>query len=72
MTARIVVALVAAGAGTLAGLAIARKVVAAQAVEAPRNRTPRPSAAKRPISAREELGSEGLDAYLVTKFVSEA
>ena len=69
VTARIVVALAAAALGALAGLAIARQVAAANApqpVHPPRRRAaPRRAArraAKRPISAHEELGEGGLDA----------
>lgn len=66
IAARILIALVGAGLGALAGLYIARKVAAAQAaprfVPAPVRREPtstRP--AKRPISAHEELGADGFD-----------
>ncbi|WP_095012300.1 hypothetical protein [Tsuneonella mangrovi] len=68
-TARIVIALVACGLGVVAGIAIARKVVAAQGTShpaprrAPKSRKEAASTpAKRPISAHEELGEEGLDA----------
>ena len=66
VSARILIAIVAATLGVIAGLAIARKVAAAQghATRAPR-RAPRApaeaSSAKRPISAHEELWSEGFD-----------
>ena len=70
VTARILVALVAGGLGVFAGLAIARRVVAASLPgPAPRRfaagrgtAKPQESAAKRPISAHEELGEGGLDA----------
>lgn len=70
VTARILVALVAGGLGVFAGLAIARRVVAASLPgPAPRRfaagrgaAKPLDSAAKRPISAHEELGEGGLDA----------
>lgn len=67
VTARILIALVAAGIGVAAGLAIARQVVAAQAVERPRRRRAKISheadrPAKRPISARDEIDVEKLDA----------
>lgn len=66
VSARILIALVAATLGVSAGLFIARKVAAAQgqATRAPR-RAPRAAteapSAKRPISAHEELWSEGFD-----------
>ena len=68
VTALILIALSAASVGAIAGLSIARKVAAAQAAPAPRRRRAEPSQAdcdpeaKRPISAREELGMDGLDA----------
>lgn len=66
VSARILIALVAATLGVIAGLFIARKVAAAQGQasraprRAPRAATEAPSA-KRPISAHEELWSEGFD-----------
>lgn len=65
-TARIIIALLAAGLGVAAGLAIARRVVAAQTLDQPRQHGPATARhtdlpAKRPISAREELGFEGID-----------
>lgn len=66
VAARILIALVGAGLGALAGLYIARKVTAAQAaprfVPVPVRREPRSAEpAKRPISAHEELGADGFD-----------
>ena len=68
VTARILIALVFAALGVVAGLYIARKVVAAQGATRPAARrraqpasTRRDEAAKRPISAREELGVESFD-----------
>ncbi|RIV75846.1 hypothetical protein D2V04_16405 [Pelagerythrobacter aerophilus] len=66
VAARILIALVGAGLGALAGLYIARKVAAAQAaprfVPAPVRRQPKSvRPAKRPISAHEELGADGFD-----------
>ena len=61
VTTRITVALVAAAIGVVAGLVVASKVVAAQAAPVVASR-PRKAPAKRPISAHEELGDEGLDA----------
>jgi hypothetical protein len=68
VTARILIALVFAALGVVAGLYIARKVVAAQGTTRPAARrraqpasTRRDEAAKRPISAREELGVESFD-----------
>jgi len=69
-TARILVALVAAAIGAIAGLLIARRVAAANA-PAPATRRaaamrpasePASGGIKRPISAHEELGEGGLDA----------
>lgn len=68
VTALILIALAAAAIGAIAGLSIARKVAAAQAAPAPRRRragaeeAEAEPAAKRPISARDELGMDGLDA----------
>lgn len=70
VTARILVALAAGGLGVFAGLAIARRVIAASLRDqAPRRSAPARAAAqsehspaKRPISAHEELGEDGLDA----------
>ncbi|WP_120716741.1 hypothetical protein [Tsuneonella amylolytica] len=70
VTARILISLVAAAAGVLAGLAVARKVAAASPARPMARRaaalSPLVSAdtrpAKRPISAHEELGEGGLDA----------
>lgn len=71
VTARISIALIAALVGVVAGLGVARQVVAANT---PRTMSRRaaglspiaaaatPAAAKRPISAHEELGAGGLDA----------
>lgn len=66
VAARILIALVGAGLGALAGLYIARKVTAAQAaprfMPVPVRREPRSARpAKRPISAHEELGADGFD-----------
>lgn len=67
VTARIAIALAASALGALAGLAIARKVSAANTPEPVTRRAAalRPAApstaAKRPISAHEELGEGGLD-----------
>src|SRR5690606_15272615 len=66
VAARILIALVGAGLGALAGLYIARKVTAAQAaprfVPVPVRREPKSAEpAKRPISAHEELGADGFD-----------
>ncbi len=63
-TARIAIALAAAGIGAIAGLLIARKVVAAQ--NAPAGRSlftddAEAEPAKRPISAHEELGADSFD-----------
>jgi len=58
VTARILIALVASGLGVVMGVAIARKVVVANTPKP----APRRTAAKRPISAHEELGEGGLDA----------
>lgn len=73
-TARILIALAASGVGVVAGLYIARKVVASQANgSADTRRTARTAStytpasdlsAKRPISAHEELGSDRFDAPL--------
>lgn len=68
--ARMLIAVVAGLVGIVAGLMVARKVAAAQAPAAPmRKNSPalrhadshRDAPAKRPISAREELGSDSLD-----------
>jgi len=70
-TARIIVALVAAAIGALAGIAIARRIAAANAPKAATRRAAvldpasEPAAgepAKRPIWAHEELGEGGFDA----------
>ncbi|MGN6499153.1 MAG: hypothetical protein ACTHKM_03290, partial [Tsuneonella sp.] len=68
LTARLAIALAAGGIGALLGLWLAAKVAAAQAISAPRRRQPTPArdsdwgeSAKRPISARDELGSDSLD-----------
>lgn len=66
VTARILIALVAALLGVISGLLIARKIAAAQGqpIRAPRRAPPAASealSAKRPISAHEELWSEGFD-----------
>lgn len=60
VSARILIALVAAGLGVAAGLLIARQVAAAQGAT---HRAPQrqPQSAKRPISAHEELGAESFD-----------
>lgn len=59
VTARIVIALAAGGIGIVLGIAIARRIVAANA---PKPVLRRSATAKRPISAHEELGDRGLDA----------
>ena len=65
VTARILIALVAAGIGVLTGLLIARKVAAAQRAPQPTaESTPRAfddTRSPRPILAHEELGAEGFD-----------
>ena len=65
VTARILIALVAAGIGVLTGLLIARKVAAAQRAPQPAaESTPRAfddTRSPRPILAHEELGAEGFD-----------
>lgn len=70
VTARIAIALAAAALGALAGIAIARKVSAANTPQPVTRRAAAlrsaaqsaPMAVKRPISAHEELGAGGLDA----------
>jgi hypothetical protein len=69
MTARILIALSAAGLGVVLGIVLSRRVAAAQVGQAALRRAPRLHAAdahpdapvKWPISARDELGSEKLD-----------
>jgi hypothetical protein len=66
VTARILIALGAATVGIFAGLGIAGRVIAANATQPAPRRGPAAvpaghPAAKRPISAREELGSSSLD-----------
>ncbi|MGN6499637.1 MAG: hypothetical protein ACTHKM_05770, partial [Tsuneonella sp.] len=68
LTARLAIALAAGGIGALLGLWLAAKVAATQALSTPRRRQPAPArdsdwgeSAKRPISARDELGSDSLD-----------
>lgn len=60
-TARIMIALVAGGLGVFAGLAIARRVIAASEPRPTPRRATAMRSAKRPISAHEEFGEGGID-----------
>ena len=64
-TARALMAIAFAGGGALAGLVIARQVARAQRVEPVRRTNPvaadRTAVDRRPISAHDELGDDGLD-----------
>ena len=71
VTARILIAIAAAGIGAAGGLVLARKIAAANAPRQPKTqraaslgRKPAGEAvfAKKPISAREELGDDGIEA----------
>lgn len=58
VTARVLIALAAAGAGAVGGLLLARRIVASHAVHPQSQRAE--EASKKPISATEELGEDGL------------
>ncbi|PZO70797.1 MAG: hypothetical protein DI636_05040 [Pelagerythrobacter marensis] len=64
LTARLLFALAAALGGGAAGLVLARQLRPKSEAASPRRRSPRSEAARRPISAREELGEDRLDAPL--------
>jgi hypothetical protein len=66
LAARLVIAIAAAGLGALAGVAIARQVIAGHR---PRSTPPvaspsQPESVKRPIRAHDELGEDGFDAQV--------
>lgn len=69
VTARLAIALVCAALGAFVGVYLARKVAASQTVESPRRRKAAPIEAaewdleaKRPLSPREDLGFDSIDA----------